>query len=143
MSREGKLTNPLALLVMPPERRSPLLRSLQSLDFETLAVSTCNEARGLFRTSPPIEVVVTRVSLPDGNWCDVLRYLVDNDSSASVVVSSPRADEHLWSEVLWRGGYDLLVEPYENDEVRHTIEGALRAVSRRGVPEFAILGPSS
>lgn len=124
------MTKPLTLLVMPPERRTPLLRSLQSLDVEILAVSTCGEARGLLQTSPPVMVVVTRVSLPDGNWCDVLRYLVDSDIPASVVVSSPRADEHLWSEVLWRGGYDLLVEPYESDEVRRTIEGALRAADR-------------
>ena len=136
------MTRPLTLLVMPPERRTPLLRSLQSLDLETLAVSTCGEARALLRTLPPIEVVITRVSLADGNWCDVLRHLVDADVPASVVVSSPRADEHLWSEVLWRGGYDLLVEPYESDEVRRTIEGALRA-SGRGKFVHALVGATS
>ncbi|MDA1313275.1 MAG: hypothetical protein O2968_08070 [Acidobacteria bacterium] len=135
------MTRPLALLVMPPECRSPLLRSIQSLDFEVLTVSTCSEARRLLQTSPPVKVVVTQVSLPDGNWCDVLRYLVDNDIRASVVVSSPRADEHLWSEVLWRGGYDLLVEPYETDEVRRTIEGALRAVDQSEL-QLALSGAS-
>jgi FixJ family two-component response regulator len=44
-----------------------------------------------------------------------------------LIVSSPQADEILWSEVLWRGAYDLLVEPYESDELRNTLEGALRA----------------
>ena len=131
------MTNPLALLVMPPERRSPLAGPLESLDVEILAVSTCNEARSLLQTAPPVEVVVTQVTLADGNWSDILRYLVDNDIRASVVVSSPRADEHLWSEILWRGGYDLLVEPYESGDFQQTIEGALRA-RRTGIPRRSV-----
>lgn len=136
------MTKPLTLLVMPPERRTPLLRSLKSLDVEILAVSTCGEARRLLQTSPPVKVVVTRVSLPDGNWCDVLRSLVDTDIPASVVVSSPHADEHLWSEVVWRGGYDLLVEPYKSEEARRTIEGALRAAGH-GALDLALSSASS
>ena len=38
----------------------------------------------------------------------------------------------LWSEALWRGVHDLLVEPYENFEVKRAVEGALRAVSCSG-----------
>lgn len=136
------MTRPLTLLVMPPEHRSSLLWSIQSVGVETLIVRTCSEARNLLQTSPPVQVVVTPVSLPDGNWCDVLRYLVDADIPASVVVSSPRADPNLWSEVLWRGGYDLLVEPYESEEVRRTIEGALRAAGR-GEPRLALAGARS
>ena len=117
----------LALVVMPKERRRPLLQSLESLNFETLLVGNCTEARRLLQTAPPVQVVITQVSLPDGNWCDVLRFLVDSGMEASVVVTSPQADENLWSEVLWRGAYDLLIEPFETDEVRRTMEGALRA----------------
>ena len=53
---------------------------------------------------------------------------MDCDIHASTVVSSPHADERLWSEVLWRGAYDLLVEPHESREVHQTVTGALRAV---------------
>ncbi len=55
-------------------------------------------------------MIITQLTLADGNWCDLFKYLVDRGSHASVVVSSPQADERLWSEVLWRGAYDLLVE---------------------------------
>ena len=115
---------------MPEERRRPLLHSLESLNFEILLVGNCTEARRLLKTAPPVQVVITQVSLPDGNWCDVLRFLVDSGMKASVVVTSPQADENLWSEVLWRGAYDLLIEPFKTDEVRRTMEtmeGALRA----------------
>jgi DNA-binding NtrC family response regulator len=117
----------LALVVMPEERRRALLHSLESLKFEILLVENCTEARRLLQTAPPVQVVITQVSLADGNWCDVLRFLVDSGMEASVVVTSPQADENLWSEVLWRGAYDLLIEPFERDEVRRTMEGALRA----------------
>jgi hypothetical protein len=41
-------------------------------------------------------------------------------------VSSPAADEHFWSEILWRGVHDLLVEPHDADQVRRAVEGAIR-----------------
>jgi len=124
------LKSPLALLVMQPERRATLLQALRVLDIEALAVSTCAEARSLFQTSPSVDLVLTQVSLNDGNWSDVLRHIVENGIEASVIVSSKRPDEHLFSEVIWRGGYDVLVEPYEKTEVAQTLEGALRAAQR-------------
>ena len=117
----------VALIVMPSERRLPLLKKLKTLCVEALVVDNCQQARALLQTQPPVDVVITQVTLSDGNWCDVFKYLVDNDIHASLVVSSPQADEILWSEVLWRGAYDLLVEPYEGHELRNTLEGALRA----------------
>ena len=124
----------LALVVMCRERRPSLLTDLRSLQIETLEVGSCQEARALLQTRPPVDLVITQVSLPDGNWCDIFKYLVDCGIEASVVVSSPRADEILWSEVLWRGAYDLLVEPYRSGEVRQTVEGALRAVHSAAPP---------
>ena len=77
-------------------------------------------------------MIITQLTLADGNWCDLFKYLVDRGSHASVVVSSPQADERLWSEVLWRGAYDLLVEPYESGEVCRVVEGALRVAHASG-----------
>ncbi len=122
----------LILLVMPEACRGPLLKNLKSLDIKVLAAENCQEARRLLRTRPPVELIITQVTLADGNWCDLFKYLADHGSQASVVVSSPRADERLWSEILWRGAYDMLVEPYESFEVRRVIEGALRAAHTSG-----------
>lgn len=127
----------MALLVMPPERRQPLLRELELLDIEVLAAGTCHEARGVLETHPPVEVVITDLSFTDGNWCDIFKYLVDNAVEASVIVSCPLADERLWSEVLWRGAYDMLVEPYERSELRRIVEGAVRAIRAAHRVEFA------
>jgi hypothetical protein len=72
--------------------------------------------------------VLGQFSLEDANWCDVLRAVVDYDPQANVVVVAPSsADEILWSEVMWRGVHDMLVEPFTKIEAQRVLEGALRA----------------
>lgn len=119
------------LLVMCAERRTQLLEILKSSNAHVLTVSSCREARRVLETHLTLEVVIADLSHPDGNWCDILKCLVDSGIPASIVVSATHADERLWSEVLWRGGYDLLTEPYEATEVIRIIEGAARASSHR------------
>jgi FixJ family two-component response regulator len=71
-----------------------------------------------------VGVVVTDLSHPDGNWSDLLRHVVDVGLDTRVVVCSPAADERLWAEVFWRGAYDLLVEPYNREQVQSIVETA-------------------
>jgi DNA-binding NtrC family response regulator len=127
----------VALLVMPAERRRLLIQSLRPLHLEILAVENCQQAHRLLKTHPPVEVVITDLSLSDGNWCDVFRYVIDNGISASLVVTSRLADERLWSEVLWRGAHDMLVEPFDSSEVLRIVEGALRAVRTTSAGELS------
>lgn len=120
--------------------------ALKTLDVEVLRVHDLREARNRLREGHPIDVVVTDASLPDGNWSDILRCVVNWGGSAGVVVCAPVADEHLWSEVLWRGGHDLLVEPFQPAEARQVIEGAWRtarsADSNAGaIPQMRSVNP--
>ncbi len=112
---------------MPRERWPQILSELDSLGIEALPAETCQQARRLLQDKPFVEVVLSDLSLIDGNWCNVFKHLIDNDIHASMVVVAQEADERLWSEVLWRGAHDLLVEPYEDGIVRRVVEGALRA----------------
>ncbi len=65
------------LLVMCPERRSQLLPILGSHNIDVLCVSSCREARVVFAREAGVEVVITEISHADGNWCDLLNWLVD------------------------------------------------------------------
>ena len=112
LSRQHVVERKTILLVMQNGSRNLVAKTLASLAVDSLAVSNCREARAVLRAEASIDVVITQATLADGNWCDILRFLVDFGLHTTAVVSSPHADEHLWSEVLWRGGYDLLVEPY-------------------------------
>jgi hypothetical protein len=42
------------------------------------------------------------------------------------VVTSRTADDYLWAEVLNVGGYDVLAQPLERDEVERVVASARR-----------------
>jgi DNA-binding NtrC family response regulator len=129
LRRKSAEKGPVALLVVScPERKARLAAILSGLGVESLWVRRCREALELLRTQPPLQIVLTDTTLEDANWCDLLRAVGNHDSQASVVVvAPPSADEVLWSEVMWRGAYDMLVEPFTRNEAQRILEGALRA----------------
>lgn len=122
-----KKTGVALVVISLPERLKSLLAELKRLNLDILTVPTCRQARQLLRTRPPVDVVITDVTLADGNWSDVLRDVVELGGDTHVVVHASSPDAILWSEVLWRGVYDMLTEPYEEHEVRNVVEGAVRA----------------
>lgn len=133
------------LLVMAPE--SPgfdsILSCLEALDIELAAVSDCRGVRRQLRAANP-SVVITGVTLCDGNWCDVLAYIVQCEAGASLVVYSGEIDERLRSEAVSRGAYDLISSPLSAAPLRRCIEEAhcfgrerQRARAARGGPSAA------
>ena len=116
------------VLAVISARESPCRLSveLETLAAEVIFVHDCHAARQQLRSRPSIDVVVTDVSLVDGNWCDILTWMVDRGLDTRIVVRSPLAAENLCAEVLWRGGFDVLVEPYQEGEARRIIESALQ-----------------
>ena len=66
-------------------------------------------------------VIVSEKDLPDGNWKDVLEAAAVRRNAPVLIVTSRLADEHLWAEVLNLGGYDVLAQPLDRDEVRRTV----------------------
>ena len=111
------------MLVMARERRLPLLDALESCGIEVLPVCDCNEARRMLETQPLVQVVVTDTALPDGDWRRVLE-IVEGREKIEVVVCSRLGDPKLWLDILERGGYDVLVNPYQHEEVGRIVEAA-------------------
>jgi len=124
-AEEASMENAVtALVVMPQERRSVLLDHLCSIRAHVLTASSCGEAAELLRDDPAVRVVLTDLSLPDGSWFDVLNRVGDLNTSAEVVVCARVADERLWTQVLEAGGFDILVEPYQEREVQRILSAA-------------------
>ncbi len=114
------------LLVMASERCRSLLGLLEVCGIAALVARDCEEARRILGAGPLVQAVLTETTLPDGDWCSVLQEVVRSRVSAAVVVCARVADERLWCDVLDRGGYDLLNEPYTLEEVQWVMEGAAR-----------------
>jgi len=111
------------VLVMAQERRLPLLDALESCGIEVLPVCNCNEARRMLEAQP-VQAVVTDAVLHDGDWRRVLEIVEQGRRRIEVVVCSRLGDPKLWLDVLEQGGYDVLVQPYQREEIKRIVEAA-------------------
>jgi DNA-binding NtrC family response regulator len=68
-----------------------------------------------------VGVVITEARLPDGDWRDLLSYLQHLAIAPRLLVTSRTAGELLWAEVLNLGGYDVLAQPLDFQEVTRAI----------------------
>ena len=76
-----------------------------------------------------ISVVICETPLPDGSWKDLLACMARAKASSVLVVTSKLADESLWAEVLNLGGYDVLAQPFDREEVTRVVKSAVRVGS--------------
>ena len=83
--------------------------------------------------SNQVQVVIAESDLPRWNWKQVLFDLRRFAKPPQLVVTSRTADDHLWAEVLNIGGYDVLAQPLEAEEVERVVASA----SRHCVPQPA------
>jgi DNA-binding NtrC family response regulator len=123
-----------AMLIMARERRPPLLEALESCGIDVLLVCNCNEGRRMLEIHPQVQVVLTDAALPDGDWREVLQIVAQAGINIEVVVCSRLGDHKLSMDVLEHGAYDVLVEPYECEEVRRIVETAADKSYMRSLP---------
>jgi len=83
------------------------------------------EARALLDRTP-VGVVISERELPEGGWREILDDLMQRSEPPTLVVTSRLADESLWSEVLNMGGYDVLAQPLDTEEVTRVVSAAAR-----------------
>jgi DNA-binding response OmpR family regulator len=74
-----------------------------------------------------IGVVLCERDQTNGSWRDMLETAQWQSRPPSVIVCSRRVDEVLWAEVLNLGGYDVLIKPFDHEEVLRVVSGAWRS----------------
>jgi response regulator RpfG family c-di-GMP phosphodiesterase len=74
----------------------------------------------------PVDLIITDRDLTDGCWRGLLDALKPLAAAPPLIVTSRLADEYLWAEVLNEGGYDVLAQPFESEEVVRVISAATR-----------------
>jgi two-component system NtrC family response regulator len=79
----------------------------------------------------PISVVITEAELPDGTWKDLLDELRSMPHAPLLTLTSRQATDHLWVEALNRGAFDLLMKPFNFDEVTRVVALAWRHWKQR------------
>src|SRR5579863_4634717 len=100
-----------------PDDARRLSQMLGSLPLELIHADSLQHACNLLDAAT-YQAILTEANLPDGTWLDVLETARRCSRIPPVIVTDPQADARLWSEVLNRGGYDLLAQPFYAPEVR-------------------------
>jgi response regulator RpfG family c-di-GMP phosphodiesterase len=78
----------------------------------------------------PVHVVIAETDLPHWSWKNVLSDLRRLPQAPQLIVTSRTADDYLWAEVLNLGGYDVLPQPLQRDEVERVVAAARRQYVR-------------
>lgn len=115
----GKSVTALAIL-SSEEGRLSLRRLFGHSNWILHTVDTFEEAVEMIRRTP-IPVVIAEDRLGRRTWRDLLYALNGLENPPVIVVTSRMANDSLWGEVLNFGGYDLLMEPFERNEVYRVI----------------------
>lgn len=129
---------PRTTVVLVMAKRDPalddILEQLDQLDVALKPLGSLQEFQQLIQQEQTPDVVITGVSLTDGNWCDVLTTTVRAGLPARVLVCSHEADERFWSEAIWRGVHDILVAPFTAEYLQRSVEirGGSLPGGRRG-----------
>ncbi len=115
---------PGALVIGPLDPDLILLfRILSDEDWNFYWYRTCTDAlEGL--NKKPVSVVICDRALLDGTWKDVLERLHSLVRPPPLIVTATAAYERLWADVLNLGGFDVLVKPFDRDEVRRIVSSA-------------------
>lgn len=85
-------------------------------NWEVQFVTSCQAALDALQSKRQ-NIVICEASLPDGGWKDILQETAAMTSQPPIIVTSPHADDLLWGEVLNLGGYDVLIKPFDPEEV--------------------------
>jgi DNA-binding response OmpR family regulator len=109
---------PVSVLLMSftAEDQVDLCQILAHPNWQLHGCAGCGQALAFLRRQQ-VPVVVCEGNHPDGNWRDLLNGTQELPLPPSVLVCSRLPDESLWAEVLNLGGCDVLVQPFEQDEV--------------------------
>jgi len=105
------------LAVSPlPADRLRLREILSQRNWKLHEASDCREALALLR-GQSIPVLLCGRDHADGGWKDLLNATARLPSPPNLIVFSRLAGDSLWAEVLNMGGFDVLITPFEAEEV--------------------------
>jgi DNA-binding response OmpR family regulator len=74
----------------------------------------------------PVQVVISEKNGPRWHWKRLLNDLRQLAHPPQLIVTSRTADDYLWAEVLNIGGFDVLPQPLDRDEVERVVAAAQR-----------------
>jgi len=119
------------LALVPVEMEGQIRRQLGSLGVVIDFVSKAAEVSQLALSRRSYHVALLPAVLPDNGWWSLWGEITLLNPRPEILVYAHKATFQLWSGVLEIGGYDLIVEPFTEEELQRAVTRAARSFEER------------
>ncbi len=109
------------LLVVPAERRRELARQLLPLHAHLVFANSSGQTEEPINDDDIFQVAILPATFSDIAWWNLWGVLGLLNRRPAILVYAREATFQLWSGVLESGGYDLIVEPFSDVEIRSAV----------------------
>ena len=121
---------------MPVERRREIIRQLQPLNAELVFADPSGQTEERIKEDDIFQVAILPASLKDTAWWKLWGVLGVLNKRPAILVYALEASFQLWSGVLEAGGYDIIVEPFSDPEIRNAVRQAAESFEERSSNGF-------
>ncbi len=113
---------PVRVVVITPDARDRALlaRIADQFGWTFTAVTSTASAIGALQPNAAHLVICDR-DLPDEEWQDALPKLAAAPQVLGVLLASTVADDYLWDEVIKHRGFDVVVKPYDAEQLHRIV----------------------
>jgi hypothetical protein len=119
------------LLLIPAERRREITRQLQPLNAELVFADPSGQTDEGIKEDDLFQVAILPATLTDTAWWKLWGMLGVLNKRPAILVYAREATFELWSGVLESGGYDVIVEPFSDAEIRDAVRHAAENFEER------------
>jgi DNA-binding NtrC family response regulator len=119
------------LALVPAEMRRQIRRQLASLGVIIDFVSKAAEVSQLALSRQSYHVALLPAVLPDNGWWSLWGEIALLNPRPEILVYAQKATFELWSGVLEIGGFDVIVEPFTEEELQWAISRAALSFEER------------
>ena len=119
------------LAMVPVERQGQIRRQLAPLGVIVDFISKAAELSHLALSHTSYHVALLPAALPDNGWWSLWGEMALLNPRPEILVYAQTASFQLWSGVLEIGGYDVIVEPLNDDELQQAVTRAARSFAER------------
>jgi DNA-binding response OmpR family regulator len=121
------------LALVPVELQAQIRRQLASLGVVVDCVSKAVEVSQLALSRRSYHVALLPAVLPDNGWWSLWGEITLLNPRPEILVYAHKATFQLWSGVLEIGGYDVIVEPFTEEELQGAVIRAARSFEERWI----------
>ena len=116
---------------VPGEVQGQIRRHLASLGVTIDFIAKAAEMSHLTLSRNPYHVALLPAILPDNGWWSVWGEIALLNPRPEILVYAHNATFKLWSGVLEMGGYDVIVEPFTEEELQRAVTRAAKSFMER------------